>query len=195
MSWPWDHAFVINLVKRPDRLLAFRKQSNAMGMSVRTLRAHEDKRVPQTGCMASHASLLRVAGEMGGMTAIFEDDAVFPEDFYARLERFVANVPVHWEVLWLGGRNQRVARAIADGVVAPTLAHRSQAYIVRDAGVAQLLAANARSHLQDGTHFDHVTADFMAATLMRVYAPNPWLVGQAAGKSDITGGHARERWS
>lgn len=194
MTWPWERAFVINLAKRPERLDAFRKQAVHLDLDVKALRGKYDPACPASGCMVSHVTLLTFAAQMVGATAIFEDDALFIPGFRGKLGKFVDHLPSDWEVLWLGGKHRRVPRPIAEGVVAPTRAHRSQAYVVRDGDVAARLLANARSHLDDRRHFDHVTAEFMLNEQMHVFAPSPWLVGQAAGPSDITGGTARERW-
>lgn len=151
------------------------------------------------GCLRAHVLVLAAlsAPLSSHPAAIFEDDAIFVPGFFRRVSAFMSAVPENWEVLWLGGHHHRAPRPISAGVVAPQAAHRSHAYVVRDRSVAVRLVANVRSHL-DGPvvpHFDHVIGRVMRDEHMKVYAPEPWLVGQAAGRSDITGGTARERWS
>jgi hypothetical protein len=91
-------------------------------------------------------------------------------------------MPGDWDGLMLGAEHLREPERIGDGVVRCAASNRTHAYAVRGRFM-QIL-----SQFWHSTTNDH--CDIVLSSLMRhfkVYAPDPLLIGQDVGHSDITG--------
>lgn len=133
------------------------------------------------GCRLSHLAVLQEAIEARrGSLLVLEDDAVFARDFSARVQMFLATVPDDWAMLMLGGQHQQVPRQVMPGLVRCVSTFRTHAYVVRDAAMAPLhdLWTASTGHIDHDLH--------RLQEVLPVYAPQPFLVGQAAGFSDIS---------
>lgn len=123
------------------------------------------------GCLASHLRLLAGCGP--GPVLVLEDDAVFAPGFTLELDP-----PADWQVLWLG-RQKLAPEKPVDAVWArPWRIARTHAYVARDPQeLHRLLVAAAPASIDPA--------------LSRLPVPQYMLrtatVGQAAGRSDITG--------
>ena len=194
----FDRVVVISLRRRADRLAAFHQSLCASGwdMAEPTVFSAIDGGsgvVPcpnywksgggAYGCQQSHVQVLQQA-LMDGIKSllVFEDDAVFQAGFAGFLRRFVADVPADWECLMLGGQHMKDAVLVADGIVRCTNTQRTHAYAVYGDGIRDLcqLWQSSRNHI------DWDMGPFFGQRL-RTYAPDPFVVGQGAGRSDING--------
>ncbi len=112
---------------------------------------------------------------------VLEDDAVVRDSFPADAARFLAAVPADWDQLMLGGQHIASPTPVSPGVVKCTNCQRTHAYAVRGRFLRDLYQLWSGS----SGHCDH----FMGPAQARynVYAPDPFLVGQARGRSDING--------
>lgn len=139
------------------------------------------------GCHISHLAIINDAiWDQVEQLYVFEDDAVFePESDYA-LERFLAAVP-NRDALWLGG--QHFGRDKVLGFVRHAEhVFRTHAYSLSLRTMERIFPGlmDACGHL-DAT-FDSLLTD------VDVLCPEPFLVGQAEGKSDIAERDEPERW-
>ncbi len=144
------------------------------------------------GCWRSHMAVLQQAVDDGvDELCVFEDDALFHTNFAEALGRFMGRVPPDWRMLMLGGEHLRPPLEVdpaGRGVVRCQATERTHAYVVRAPAIEALLRV-----WRDATH--HI--DFMLPAFQErfaTYAPWPFLVGQAAGVSDVTGHRELERW-
>jgi hypothetical protein len=192
-------AIVITLERRPERLARFDLSALPNEWTREVLAGMDGANAPVGwpagpggwGCRMSHLMALeRALSTRTDQLAVFEDDALFRPGFAELVTNLLAEAPDDWEMLMLGGQHIAIPEPVKPGIVRCVITHRTHAYIARRAALHVLhnAAANTRRHLD--VAYGH------AQRLLRVYAPTPFLVGQAAGYSDITGQHEPERfWS
>jgi hypothetical protein len=98
----------------------------------------------------------------------------------------MGKVPDDWDGLMFGAEHLQPPETICPGVVRCRASNRSHAYAVRGRLMGVL------SQFWRNTTNDH--CDLVISSLMRhfkMYAPDPLLIGQDAGHSDVTG---RKEW-
>lgn len=185
---------VINLARRPERLARLRERFGDWPFAaIQRVEAVDGFRVaePATwtkgpgawGCMLSHRAVLRSAIAAGvSSLLVLEDDACPAAAFAQRAADFVQLVPGDWDALMLGGEHLRVPEPIAPGIVRCLGTNRTHAFALRGRIMPALLNY---WHQYDTEHCDIVLASIMKH--FRVYAPDPFLIGQDSGHSDISG--------
>ena len=149
-----------------------------------------DKGPGAWGCLLSHLAVLDGAIEDGSNSLfVLEDDALTVPDFAALAGQFLGRVPADWDCLMFGADHLLPPAPVEVGVVRCTAANRSHAYAVRGPFM------NVLSEFWSKTTNDH--CDVVMSSLMRhfkAYAPDPLLIGQDAGHSDISGRGERLRF-
>ena len=198
-----DRVYVINLKRRPDRLRAFFKRLEQYGWPFKepiVYQAIEGDKVgvpPEFtqgggayGCRMSHLRILQdCLMEDVSSVMILEDDADLCEGFPEKVAAFLEKVPSDWEGIMLGGQHHAppIATGI-DGVVRVRYAQRTHCYIARPS----YMKALQRRWGNATVHIDWLMRDWQHQHV--VYAPDPWLVGQAGGRSDIRGAEKPVEW-
>lgn len=145
------------------------------------------------GCLRSHLRILEECLNNGYQSVlIFEDDAVFPENFLEDTRMFLEHVPEDWQMLYLGGQllkdSFRPPQKVNDWCYRPYNVNRTHAYAVR--GTEMLTALYKHLHAQDWFerhHIDHHYGRLHQTGNYNVYVPPRWLVGQLEGASDVSG--------
>ena len=142
------------------------------------------------GCMLSHRQIIRsaIADELESIL-VLEDDAQVPPHFARGAEEFLAQVPADWDCLMLGGQHLQPPVPLAPGIVRCVGTQRTHGYAVRKSMMPGLLKF---WELVTNDHCDIVLAACM--NYFKAYAPDPFLIGQAAGFSDITQRAEHERF-
>lgn len=196
--------FCVNLQRRPDRWQQFVANVPADWpfAAITHSQAIDGKRVPPPtwwkqgagawGCYRSHMSLIEHCLNHGiESVLLLEDDALFPDDFVSRVSEFLRHVPDDWGMLYLGGqhlkKNVQPPEEINQHVWRPFNVNRTHAFALRG---ATMKAVYKHLHAQDwrnGHHIDHHLGRFHQLRSHPIYCPREWLVGQAAGKSNISG--------
>lgn len=193
MSWTPDEVFVLTLARRPDRLDRFQRnlvnlewpfKAPEVFLAVDGYAAAVPGNWPFTpgawGCLRSHAMILQAAQTRGARSLlILEDDAIFPLSFAARVRQILNELPPTWEGLMMGGQHVRTPIGISERLSRCRGTVRTHCYAVR----GPLLARLERAYSRGVGHADRILARLM--TRFEFYAPVPFLVGQAAGASDI----------
>ncbi|WP_152097269.1 glycosyltransferase family 25 protein [Lacipirellula parvula] len=200
----FDRVVCINLDRRPDRWKEFIDQLSAIEWpfaDVQRFRAIDGDRVGSPdwvqcgngawGCFMSHLRILEEA-LLDGVTSllILEDDLCFAPDFRQRAMEFLGRVPSNWDGLLLGGQHLMRPHYVSDGVVRVLNGNRTHAHALQGRYIRaayQHLCNFAEHLLAPSHHVDHRLGTLHLRGDYNIYAPNPWLVGQAAGSSDITG--------
>lgn len=139
------------------------------------------------GCHMSHVGIINEAiWDQVDQLYVFEDDACFEPDSAHKLEAFLGAVP-NTDALWLGGQHFGRDR-VHNGVRTAEHVFRTHAYSLSLPTMEKILPGliDACGHL-DAT-FNNLLTD------VDVFCPHPFLVGQAASRSDISGQHEPERW-
>lgn len=199
----FERVYVINLVRRPDRLRAFRHRLDRYGWPfaepiVYPAIEGDKVGVPAEfsqgggayGCRMSHLRILQdCLMEDVGSVLILEDDADITEGFPQRVEEFLRSVPADWEGIMLGGQHHAPPiRTDIPGVVRVRYAQRTHAYAARPA----YMLALQRRWGNGSVHIDWMMRDWQHQHI--VYAPDPWLIGQSGGRSDIRGAEKPPEW-
>lgn len=207
----FDRVCVISLERRPERLAAFMDRVREAGLpfEVEQFPAVDGKLVQPPewwkqgrgawGCYRSHIRIIEESLQRGhGRVLIFEDDAVFCDDFVARAERYFASLPAGWVQAYLGGQHLRRPVPVPGNseVVSVRNVNRTHAYAINGrAGLGRLYR-----HLTDTTdwkdrhHIDHHYGRLHGASQYGFYAPTTWLAGQGDGPSDVSCKAVPERW-
>jgi GR25 family glycosyltransferase involved in LPS biosynthesis len=204
----FDRVVVINLQRRPDRLAAFLVRWSAISdnpqSALRTpqlsifpaLDGHAVEIPPEWqsgpgafGCMQSHRAVLAQALVDGvERLLVLEDDAVFVPHFPSRLAAFLAAVPSDWDQLMLGGHHLSTPIPMGQGIVRVTACGHNHCYAMRPAFMARLLDRwRGGGPFNGQVHCDWIMSqDPELQAAHHVYAPEPFLVTQATGRSDIS---------
>lgn len=192
----FERVVVINLRRRADRLQRFweRLEGNWPFAQPRRFEAIDGSTVPMPatwdkgpgawGCLLSHRAVLDAAIADGvSSLLVLEDDAYPVQDLTRQAQRFFSRVPGDWDGLMLGAEHLLPPLAVGPGVVRCVTSIRSHAYAVRGPFMEML------SVFWQANKVDH--CDLVMTSLMKhykFYAPDPLLLGQEAGWSDVTPG-------
>jgi hypothetical protein len=211
----FDRIVVVNLKRRPDRLVGFKAALRGCDWPFRrpmVFDAVDGSIVPSPhgwqsgggawGCMRSHQRILEEA-LMDGVNnlLIMEDDACFAPEFRQKVEEFLREVPDDWDQLMLGGQHINVngkPKLVKPGVYRCTDCERTHCYAVRGRFLLRLYQRWVHGGDFDGeVHCDWIMGrDPELQCRHNVYAPERFLVGQERGRSDIDGSlQPRKFWN
>jgi len=151
------------------------------------------------GCYRSHLRIIEDCINRGVESVLLlEDDALFPEDFTPRVEAFLAEVPKDWGCIYLGGQHLLVdahpPKKISKEVYQPYNINRTHAWALRGPLMIKAYHHLLRRDWQPGHHIDHHLGRLHQRRQDPIYCPREWLVGQAEGKSNISGRNPPDRF-
>ena len=196
----FNQVWVISLRRRPERLKGFFESLQKNGWPFRRPEVFwaidgEKVGVPrywQTGsgsygCLRSHLSILeRAIQDDVPSLLVLEDDAETTHRFDENVMRFMEKVPDNWECLMLGGQHVNSKGVlVSPGVVRPGGGggiQRTHCYAIRGTTIMRELY---KTWANTAVHCDWVMGPVMAR--FNTFAPDPFLVGQTSGYSDISG--------
>jgi glycosyl transferase family 25 len=190
----FDRVVVVNLARRPERMARFREtlgadwpfaspqRFEAIDGSAVAVPAEWQRGAGAWGCMLSHRQIVRsaIADDLDSIL-ILEDDAVPVQRFGELVADFLSRVPADWDCLMLGGQHLMRPASCAPGIVQCVSTSRTHAFAIRRRMMPGLLKF---WETVTDDHCDIVLAACMAH--FKAYAPDPFLIGQNAGFSDIT---------
>jgi len=209
----FERCYVVNLDRRPDRLKSFLSQVPADWPFVKIERfaAIDGRKCPRPthwragggawGCRASHLAILQQCLQDGVKSVlIFEDDAVFCDGFAGKVAKFLRNVPDDWGMIYLGGQHlkakQHHPQQVNKHTYIPYNVNRTHAFAVGENGMQAVYKHLNTNDWRSRHHIDHHLGRLHMAKTVPVYCPREWLIGQAMGKSNISGRTHRKRfWS
>lgn len=202
----FDRVVVISLERRPDRLAGFWERlppdvpfprpvvfAGIDGQAERPP-AWWKTSAGAWGCLRSHQLVIASALADGvDRLLVLEDDCAFAPDFSARLSS--VGVPADCDQLYLGGEHLKPPAPAGPGLVRGVNINRTHAYAVIGRPALQLVARQLEPgpHWPARHHVDHIYGAAHKAGTIAAYAIKPWICGQAAGLSDISGRTCRER--
>lgn len=215
-----DKILVLSLPQRSDRRKQFAESFASTGLDwqIETVPSIYGRVLPVPkiigtignggyGCWCSHLLvLLRALSEGWENYLLFEDDAIFTDDFRRVFERATQELPEDWDQLYLGFQPLNTRQAKFEKYSRHLLrvgdAHRAHAYMLNRRAYPVYL-----KHLFDIAdkpaeyHIDHWFGQLHLARengrrVVNVFATYPQIVNQSAGLSDINGADNVERaWS
>lgn len=162
-----------------------------------------DKSHGAYGCYLSHKNIWQeIIDNNYQNTIIFEDDAIFCENFTELFLNFISNLPENWDQAYLGGQHLQTPKPINKFVVLGTNINRTHAYMIKNKNSAikiyNYLSDTSlwQNHLQRKMHVDHGLGYLHSNQLITTYASNPFLVGQNNDNfSDVASkGSLKQRW-
>lgn len=173
----FPQVFVINLDRRQDRMDRFDEQAKKLEIEYKRFSAVEAID-PKLGCKLSHVSVLSMCKD--DIIFVFEDDAVFVDDFQEKFEQAMDSVPRDWHMLYLGAHLLQ-KEVVNNHWVRSIESSSTHAYAVKKDYAPRLIK---RAMTVDG-HVD-VAYSSMHKEIV-TYAARPTLVYQGPSHSDILG--------
>ena len=182
-----DKKFVINLERRPDRLLEIEKQFYNLNFENYEifkavdgilLSKHIKLKQGQVACRLSHKSLIEKAkAERLKHVIIFEDDADLDSDIINKFQNLT--IPEDWDVLYLGAHNFRPLKMINENIGRCVTSLSTVAYIVNYKAYDEVLSSLNNDEILDLIYCNHLSKS------LNMYCVKPNLVVQRSGYSDI----------
>lgn len=144
------------------------------------------------GCYRSHLRILEDALNRGVDSVLFlEDDAKPCEDFFQKTKAFLEAVPKDWGMIYLGGQhlfvNKNPPLEVNPLVFRPYNVNRTHGFALRGDMMRIVYKHLNRLDWTAGHHIDHHLGRLHQRREHPIYCPGDWLLGQAEGKSDISG--------
>ena len=149
------------------------------------------------GCYKSHLNIIEheLNQDNKQNILIFEDDAIFCENFTIKMQEFLSLIPDDADQIYLGGQHLKLATNKGNYLLGNNI-NRTHCYIVTPKGLPILY-----KHLNDiknwtaKMHIDHHYGYAHSNRIITAYAPKVWLVGQNQDiKSDINDESVKIRW-
>ena len=177
----FDRIVVINLDSRPDRMESFDKQAKKYGIEYQrfsAVPANPPKLPPTWACKESHKSVIKQAVEDNVKRLfVFEDDALFVEDFNTKLADLHKELPEDWDMFYLGAWHLKYEN-YKEGLVKMKDSYSAHAY-----GINAHYLDDAFSVVYKPKAIDIALAS--KHPFIKAYCAKPALVGQISGYSDI----------
>lgn len=201
-----EKAFVINLKIRRDRLNPFFKRypKNDLFPDIEVFDAiHGDTCVAPDnwhagngawGCYRSHMAIMEQCLNSGVESYIvFEDDAVFCEDFVQSAETFFGCLPDDWHQAYLGGQllhaHAHPPIRVSDHVYKPYNVNRTHCFALNGDGILSAYRHCSNLPFHTAEHIDHHLGRWHESYKNNIYCPWKWLVGQGGSPSNVSGKH------
>lgn len=144
------------------------------------------------GCYRSHLRILEncLQNQIKSVL-LLEDDALFLPNFREKVERFFTSLPEDWQMVYLGGQHlmidQHPPKKVNDSVFLPYNVNRTHCFGLRGNMIQIVYEHLLRQDWQNAQHIDHHLGRLHQRRAHKIYCPWEWLVGQAEGKSNISG--------
>lgn len=207
----FERVYCINLDRRPDRWKRFAENVPDDWPFPAPVRvpAIDGKRVKHPGywrpgpgawgCFRSHLRTIEQCLNEGVRSVLLlEDDALFPPDFTTRVLAWLKHVPADWQMLYLGGQHlfagKHPPRAVGPELFQPYNVNRTHAFALQGDMLQIVYHHLLRQDWKPRNHIDHHLGRLHQQRKHRIYCPPEWLVGQASGKSNISGREPPDRF-
>ena len=147
----FEHIFCINLERRPDRRAKAEAEFAKHGINVVWVVGVDGQKLdlkPMTsldgqpvspgdiGCANTHLNIARMAKERGiDKYFVFEDDAIFIEDFNTVLPTYIEQIPNDWQMWYMGGNHAGGFQMVTQNIAQIFKTYTTHAYAVRGKGI------------------------------------------------------------
>ncbi|MDH3584305.1 MAG: glycosyltransferase family 25 protein, partial [Phycisphaerae bacterium] len=205
----FERVYLVNLHRRKDRLEEFKARlpEDWPLPAIRIFNAVDKQKVPAPhwwkegggawGCYRSHVSIMEEClGQDVQSVLILEDDAVFCEGFADKLRAFLSNLPLDWELAYLGGQHikqhEQLPERLSEHVWSGYNVNRTHAFALSRTGMEKAYqffnSPNDWLNKGDG-HADRLLGQMVQAKAMLACCPGDWLVQQSNSPSEIGPGY------
>jgi hypothetical protein len=207
----FDAVYVISLPSRKERLdLFFRDLPNPWilgDIKIFTAIDGYGCKIPRSwksgkgawGCYQSHLKILKDCTSLNlNNVLIFEDDAIFVDNFNNLAIDLLNSLPQDWKMLYLGGQHLRMPKQVIinDCLSIGTNINRTHAYAINHKNTIEDIISWLEN-LQDwkrSHHIDHHYGRLHESERVLPYCPLQWLVGQRESFSNISRKTTKIRW-
>lgn len=178
--------FVINLDKRPDRMIEMEtanvpfqyERFTATDSSTFTDEKNKFMR-GHLGCWNSHLRLLKHIKELGiEMALVLEDDCQFIQEY--NLDEIMSELPDDWDLLYLGGLNKAERKPYSKHLDVAQYIYQTHAYIIRNKFLDTLISTVEKYPYKIDIVFSQ------ALSKGNCFITNPTIANQRESFSDIT---------
>lgn len=148
------------------------------------------------GCFQSHLNIINESiSNNYEKILIFEDDALFCENFNSLADDFFSRLPQDWEQAYIGGQHIRKPRKIINNIAIGSNINRTHAYALNSSGMRKMQRwlSDQESWISE-YHIDHQYGILHEARIVVPYAPIKMIVGQRSGYSLIMDKDYQDRW-
>jgi GR25 family glycosyltransferase involved in LPS biosynthesis len=193
----FDNVYVINLDRRPDRLINIKQQFDKINCKFELIHAVDGKTIKcnktvgngwnyvgVTGCAYSHKKIYLDAIKHNYKNIlIVEDDNIFSDDFIDYIKTYMKQVPDDWSLLYFGGNHQFKNKALNINVEKIQHTLTTNCYAIKTSVLPELL-----QFLPTETYKLEYPIDVLLTNLQKkynCYTSKPKLCWQLEDFSDI----------
>jgi glycosyl transferase family 25 len=185
----FDHIYVLNLDRRPDRWSNIQKQLERICVSKAVRFSAIDKKPGWIGCFDSHLAILQRAFDAKARNVlVLEDDAELYSDWTTIWQASSRQIHPDWDMLYLG-YNLNPDANMPPPFIAPNLLHLNDALTTHAYAVNGKCLEGIIQHIKacigQNTPIDLVYNKLFSQ--IKAYGVYPMLFYQAVGFSDILG--------
>jgi len=212
----FKRVYCVNLFRRTNRWKRFQKglPKDWPFRPVQRFKAVDKKKVPTPkgwkggagawGCYRSHLHLIERALNDGvDSILLFEDDAIFCEDFTQKVTEYLDAIPEGQGLIYLGGQHQYMNKQpptkIGNSglVFQPFDVNRTHAFGIRGRELMKKIYLHLMQPFTSWHgphHIDHWLGKLHQKREDPIYTPARWLVGQEEGRSDVGGNRKKKNF-
>jgi len=213
----FKHTKVVSLDKFPERWIAFCERAQAAGITgYEKMHAIEGDKVPPSGwfrggngawgCLMSHLRIVQdsLMDDEPGHTLVFEDDAVFSDDWLERMNLIMEEVGDDWDMIYLGGQHLHMPRVkpyrmpYNKEVINARNINRTHAFALNKKFLRKyqqhIMYAPDYIEAKSNFHIDHQLGILHQHQNYKILCAQPWINGQGEGLSWTCGKKTKEQW-
>ena len=146
----------------------------------------------------SYLKMLRLGEASGEDFLCFEDDAIFAPDFEEVYTKAVSELPLGWDMLYLGGCHLDYEifppRKWPDADLLRGPVHWNTACLVNKKSVRRVIEALEETHWPCPHVTDYKTFQLHTRQDFMTFSPLKYIVGQSEGVSTVCGRWIPEKW-
>jgi hypothetical protein len=152
------------------------------------------------GCYQSHLHILKKSYENPSINnlLIFEDDAIFIDQFNSKVTIALNSLPIDWQMFYLGGQHLKMPKPtiINDCIGIGTNINRTHAYAINGRSTIEQLIKwlENLTYWKKNHHIDHHYGRLHENENILPYCTLKWLVGQRESFSNISRKTTKTRW-
>ncbi len=178
-----NSAYCINLAHRKDRWKLFTEEMSKFPDSFNIVRfpAIYDPVEPRTGCAKSHIKLIEMAKNNNLQSIlVVEDDVVFSEEPYKKIQAALTSVPDDWGILICGVYETPVGEKIEENIHKIYYAQCSHCIVYNNSCYEKMMKYDGKP-----LGIDDYTSYLAATGEINLYHVHPPIAFQRKGFSDI----------